>query len=183
MIILGMIFLRERLRPPQILALLIAVSSVLYLTLGYGEFPWIALSLAFTFGFYGLIRKMTPVGALAGLLVETLILSLPALIYLFYLESVGTGAFTKAGVKVSFLLMGSSLLTALPLLLFTMGAKRINYSTSGFLQYIAPSCTFFLAVFVYHEPISQEKIFTFILIWIALAIYTVDSVYNYGHRG
>jgi len=182
MIILGMVFLREQLRPLQILALLIAASGVLYLTLGYGEFPWIALSLAFTFGFYGLIRKIAPVGALAGLLVETLILSLPALIYLLYLESAGTGTFIRAGLKVSILLMGSSLLTALPLLLFTMGAKRIDYSTSGFLQYFVPSCTFLLAVFVYHEPVSKEKIFTFIMIWIALGIYTVDSVYNYGHR-
>lgn len=181
-VLLGTVFLKERLRLLQITAVSIAACAVFYLTVSYGSFPWVALSLAFTFGFYGLIRKIAPVSALVGLSVETLLLSIPATGYLIYLDAGGFGAFLHNGFKTDLLLMGAALVTALPLLLFTMGARRINLSTIGFLQYIAPSCTFLLAVFVYDEPLSGDQIFTFIMIWVALSIFSADSL-RYYHRG
>lgn len=182
-VVLGMVFLKERLRRPQMLAVLLAFAGVLYLTISYGEFPWIALTLALSFGLYGLIRKVAPVGSLVGLTVETLLLSIPALIYLFYLDSRGAGTIFRVSLKLSLLLMGCALVTAIPLLFFTVGARRLYLSTLGLLQYIAPSCMFILAVFLYREPFSNARVVTFILIWTALAIYSTDSVRYYrGNR-
>jgi chloramphenicol-sensitive protein RarD len=182
-VVLGMVFLKERLRRPQILSVLLAFAAVLYLTISYGEFPWIALMLALSFGLYGLIRKVAPVGALVGLTVETLLLSVPALIYLYYLDSRGAGTIFRVSLKLSLLLMGCALVTAIPLLFFTLGARRLYLSTLGLLQYIAPSCMFILAVFLFREPFSSVQVVTFILIWTALAIYSSDSVRYYrGNR-
>ena len=153
--------------------------GVLYLTLSYGQFPWVSLALAFSFGFYGLIRKVAPVGPLVGLTVETFLLSIPATAYLVYIDHAGRGAFLHSGTMISLMLMGAALVTALPMLLFTMGAKLLRFSTVGFLQYIAPSCTFLLAVFIYHEPLMPAQLFTFGMIWTALAIYSYDSVLAY----
>jgi chloramphenicol-sensitive protein RarD len=153
-VLLGVVFLKERLRPPQIVAVLLAAAGVLYLTFYYGEFPWIALTLAVSFGIYGLIRKIVPVGSLVGLTVETLLLSIPALAYLFYLDSHGAGAFLRVSLKLDLLLMGCAIATAMPLLFFTLGARRLYLSTVGLLQYIAPSCMFVLAVFLFREPFS-----------------------------
>ncbi len=178
-VLLGTLILKERLRPLQGVAVGLATIAVLYLTVGYGRIPWMALILAFTFGFYGLIRKMVAVGALVGLSVETLLLSAPATVYLIYLETAGRGAFLHAGADVSILLMGAATVTGLPLLLFTMGARRIHLSTVGFLQYLAPTCNFLLAVFVFGEPFSGTKAMAFALIWIALAIYSADSLRHY----
>jgi chloramphenicol-sensitive protein RarD len=182
-VMLGMVFLKERLRPPQILAVVMATAGVLYLTLYYGEFPWIALTLAFSFGLYGLIRKIAPVGALVGLTVETLLLSIPALIYLFYLDRLGQGSIFRVSLKLDLMLMGCSVVTALPLLFFTLGARRLYLSTMGLLQYLAPSCMFVLAVFLFREPFTSAQVLTFILIWTALAIYSTDSVRYYRRSG
>lgn len=176
---LGMIFLKERLRFPQIIAVLLAGVGVFYLTAHYGKLPWIALLLAFSFGFYGLIRKVAPVGALIGLTVETLLLFLPALAYLLYLDATGLGTFLRVNLKIDLLLMCAALVTALPLLFFTTGARMLHLSTVGILQYIAPSCTFLLAVFIYNEPFSMTQLWTFALIWSALVIYSTDSVLYY----
>jgi chloramphenicol-sensitive protein RarD len=178
-VVLGMVFLKERLRPPQILAVLLAAAGVLYLTIYYGEFPWIALALAVSFGLYGLIRKIAPVGSLAGLTVETLLLSIPALVYLFYLDGQGAGHIFRVSLKVDLLLMGCALATAIPLLFFTLGARRLYLTTVGLLQYIAPSCMFLLAVFLFREPLVKAQVVTFIFIWTALAIYSTDSVRYY----
>ncbi len=178
-VVLGMVFLKERLRPPQIVAVILAAAGVLYLTVYYGEFPWIALVLAVSFGFYGLIRKIVPVGSLVGLTVETLLLSIPALVYLFYLDSLGAGTFWRINLTMDLLLMGCAIATATPLLFFTLGARRLNLSTVGLLQYIAPSCMFVLAVFLFREPFAKAQVVTFILIWTALAIYSTDSVRHY----
>ena len=182
-VVLGMIFLKERLRPPQILAVVLATAGVLYLTLYYGEFPWIALVLAISFGFYGLIRKVAPVGSLVGLTVETLWLSIPALVYLFYLDNLGQGAIFRVNLKLDLLLIGCAVVTAFPLLFFTQGARRLYLSTLGLLQYIAPSCMFVLAVFLFREPFASAQVITFIVIWAALAIYSTDSVRYYRNRG
>jgi chloramphenicol-sensitive protein RarD len=182
-VVLGVVFLRERLRLPQVLAVLLAAIGVAYLTWEFGKLPWVSLTLAMTFGLYGLIHKVAPVGSLVGLAVETLILSLPAAAYLFYIDSIDRGSFFRVGLETDFLLMGAALVTALPLLLFTLGARRIHYSTLGLLQYIAPSCTFLLAVFIYREPFSHAQLLCFILIWAALIIYSTDSLIHYRKSG
>jgi chloramphenicol-sensitive protein RarD len=182
-VVLGMVFLKERLRAPQILAVVLATAGVLYLTIYYGELPWIALTLAVSFGLYGLIRKVAPVGSVVGLAVETLLLSIPALGYLFYLDSQGQGSIFRVSLKLDLLLMGCALVTAIPLLFFTLGARRLYLSTIGLLQYIAPSCMFVLAVFLFHEPFSSVQVVTFIFIWTALAIYSTDSVRYYRSKG
>jgi len=178
-VLLGMVFLKERLRPLQAVSLVLVGIGVLYLTFHYGEFPWIALSLAFAFGFYGLIRKVAPVSSLVGLSVEMLFLALPALAYIVFLGNKGTGALFRISIKIDLFLMGAAFLTALPLLLFTLGARRLNLSTVGFLQYISPSCMFLLGVFLYNEPLLNAQILTFVLIWTALFIYSTDSAMYY----
>jgi chloramphenicol-sensitive protein RarD len=181
-VVLGVVFLKERLRRLQIVAVALATIGVIYLTVYYGEFPWIALTLAVTFGFYGLIRKVAPVGSLVGLTVETLLLSIPALTYLFYLDSQGQGTIFRVSLKLDLMLMGCAPLTAVPLLFFTLGARRLYLSTLGLLQYIAPSCMFILAVFLFREPFSIAQVVTFILIWTALAIYSTDSMRYYRNK-
>ncbi|MBW1710795.1 MAG: EamA family transporter RarD [Deltaproteobacteria bacterium] len=178
-VLLGVVFLRERLRNLQVAAVFLAGFGVVYLTIQYGQFPWVALSLAFTFGLYGLIRKVAPVSAVGGLTVEMLFASIPALIYLFYLETKGMGSLFHISLKIDMFLIGTALVTALPLALFTLGTRRLHLSTVGFLQYIAPSCFFLLAVFIYHEPISRAQVWTFFLIWAALGVYSIDSVLVY----
>ena len=175
-VVFGVVFLKERLRPTQVLAVLLAGVGVVYLTISYGSFPWIAIALAASFGLYGLIRKVAPVGPLVGLSIETMLLSIPAAAYLIYLGVTGHGSFLRGSVRIDILLMGTSVLTAVPLTFFTAGAKRINLSTLGLLQYIAPTGIFLLAVFYYHEPFSSVQVWTFIMIWAALAIYSTDSV-------
>jgi chloramphenicol-sensitive protein RarD len=178
-VLLGTIFLRERLRRMQIVAVLMAAAGVLYLTVYYGAFPWIALTLALTFGFYGLIRKTAPVGSLIGLAVETMLLCLPAIICLIYLESRGLAFIFRVGLGLDLLLIGCAPLTAVPLLFFTLGAKRLYLSTVGLMQYIAPTCMFLLAVIVYGEPFSTVQIWTFTMIWAALAVYSTDSLIHF----
>ena len=178
-VLMGMVFLKERLRRPQIVAVLLAAVGVACLTVSIGEPPWIALFLAVSFSAYGLIRKVAPVNPLVGLTIETMLLSVFALAYLANLYLNGSGAFLRTGVPNSILLMCAALVTAVPLLLFTSGAKRIHFSTLGILQYIAPSGTFILAVFVYAEPFRTAQLVTFLFIWSALVIYSVDSIVFY----
>jgi len=178
-VMLGLLFLRERLRRPQILAVLMAAGGVLYQTISYGEFPWISLTLALSFGLYGLIRKVAPVGALVGLAVETMLLSPPAVIYIVYLNSQGADTIFRVSLKLDLLLIGCAPLTAAPLLFFTLGAKRLHLSTVGLMQYIGPSGMFLLALFYYHEPFTAAQIWTFVMIWAALVIYSTDSVIYY----
>ncbi len=178
-VLLGMVFLRERLRPLQVAALVLAGAGVLYVTLDYGRFPWIALSLGFTFGFYGLVHKLVAVSSITGLTMEMLLLCVPAVGYLVQLNAAGAGAFLHMGTRIDLLLLATILFTAFPLLLFTMGVKAIHMSTLGFLQYFTPSCYFLLGVFYFHEPVSQAQIWTFVLIWIALFFYSTDSILYY----
>ena len=175
-VVFGVLILKERLRPAQIAAVLLAGLGVVYLTFFYGEFPWIALALAASFGLYGLIRKVAPVGALVGLSVEVMLLTAPAAAYLIYLGANGSAAFLRGSVSIDLLLLGTSILTAVPLTLFTAGAKRLDLSTLGLLQYMAPTIIFLLAVFYYQEPFSMAQVWTFIMIWTALIIYSTDSL-------
>ncbi len=181
-VFLGMFFLKERLRKLQILALIIASLGVLYFAISLGRFPWIALSLAISFSIYGLVHKHIAVEALPGLCVETMLLSVPAFFYLLWLNIKGSGAFLNINLTTDFLLAGTCIFTAFPLLFFTAGARRTTFSTVGFMQYIAPSCSFLLAIFVYNESFSFEKLFTFLMIWIALVFYTIDSVQHHRNN-
>jgi chloramphenicol-sensitive protein RarD len=175
-VLLGVVFLHERLRRLQLFAVGLAAAGVLNLVLSLGELPWVSLALAISFGIYGLIRKVAPVGAVTGLAVETMLLSFPAVAYLAVLASNGNGAFAAAGWRITLLLPCAALVTAIPLILFTRGARRLHLSTIGFLQYIAPTCTFVLAVFLWREPLEPSRLTTFGLIWTALAVYSADSV-------
>ena len=174
-VVMGVVFLRERLRPWQWMAVLLAGIAVAILVIGYGQLPWVALCLALLFGIYGLIRKMIPVDGFIGLFVETLMVGPLALAYLAYLGSAGTGTFTHAGWVVDVLLVAAGVVTALPLVLFVEAAKRLRLSTLGFFQYIGPTGHFLLAVFVFGEPFTVTHGVTFSLIWLALAIYGVET--------
>jgi chloramphenicol-sensitive protein RarD len=178
-VLLGFVFLKERLRRYQRIAVILAGAGVLYLTIFYGQFPWIALTLAGSFGLYGLIRKVAPVGSLVGLAMETLILSIPSILWLLYLDRNGSGSFLNSRTEITLLLMGASVVTALPLLLFNLGAKRVTLATLGFMQYIAPSCMFIMAVFIFGEPFIRAQLISFVMIWAALAVYSFDSVIVY----
>ena len=181
-VFLGMFFLKERLRKFQVLALIIAIIGVLYFSFSVGTFPWVAFVLAVSFGIYGLVHKKIDVEALPGLCVETMLFSIPAFIYLLWLNLNGHGAFLNINLTTDFLLVGTCVFTAIPLLFFTAGARRPTFATVGFMQYISPSCSFLLAIFVYNESFSFEKAFTFTMIWIALVFYTIDSVRNHRNH-
>ena len=151
--------------------------SVLFLTLTYGELPWVALTLAGTFSLYGLLRKTAPLGSLEGLTMETLLLFPVATGFLIWIETQGRGAFLHVGPKESWLLGLAGLATAIPLLLFAAGARRLTMTTLGMLQYIAPSLQFTLGVLLYGEALSPAKLTGFVLIWVALLVYTLESVW------
>jgi chloramphenicol-sensitive protein RarD len=175
-VLLGVLFLKERLRSAQVVAVTVALAGVLVLALLYGSFPWVALSLALSFGAYGLLRKTASLGALEGFSLETLLLAAPALGFLVYREAMGGGAFGHTGLLTSVLLVAAGAVTAVPLLLFAAGARRISMTTLGVLQYIAPTLQFLLGVLVYGEPLSPQRLAGFALIWLALAIYTLDGL-------
>jgi chloramphenicol-sensitive protein RarD len=175
-VLLGVLFLRERMRPGQWAAIGLALAGVTYLTISYGHLPWIALSLALTFGFYGLMRKTAPLGSVEGLTIETGLMFLPALIYLGYLAARGTGTFGSAGVPTSLLLAGAGLATAIPLILFTKGARSVPLSTLGVLQYIAPTLQFLVGVVIFREGFSQSQTIGFTIIWTALLLYWLEGL-------
>lgn len=181
-VLLGLLFLRERLRPGQWLAIAIAFAGVSYLTLNVGGLLWIAISLALTFGSYGLLRKTASLGALEGLSLEMSILFLPALLYLGSLEQAGTAAFGHAGLATTLLLAGAGIVTALPLIWFAYGAQRVTMTSLGILQYIAPTLQFLLGVFLYREPFSTARLIGFAVIWAALAVYTAEGYLARKHR-
>lgn len=135
------------------------------LTFVYGSLPWIALVLASSFGVYGLLRKTATLGSLEGLALETLVMLMPAVGYLIFLESQGTAAFGHSGLFISILLSLAGVFTSVPLVLFAAGARRISLTTLGILQYIAPTLQFLLGVFLYGEALTRERLLGFALIW------------------
>lgn len=172
---LGFLFLKERLTPIQTTGVLIAASGTVYLGWFLGTPPWISLSLAFSFGAYGLIRKMLDVGPMVGLLWETLLLALPALLFIAWLGHNGTLAFTNSGLKIDGFLALAGLVTVLPLVWFNVAARALRLSTLGFFQYIAPSLTFLLSVFIYGETFTQGHAVAFSCIWFALLMVSVET--------
>lgn len=171
-VLLGMLVFRERLGRLQTVAVILAAAGTAWLTLRVGQLPWIALGLAFSFGLYGLVRKKTDVGPLVGLFWETLLMTPLALAWLFWLDRIGILAFTPAEPTVAVLLAGTGLITLVPLVCFAAGVRRLNLSTVGLMQYIAPSMTFLLAVFLFEEPFTADHAVTFTCVWTALALFT-----------
>jgi chloramphenicol-sensitive protein RarD len=177
-VVLGVFVLRERLTAAQWIAVTLAAIAVLYLGVLAGRPPWIAFTLAISFSMYGLLRKIISVEALPGLATETLLLLPFALGYLLWCAATGSGAFLVAGAGVSVLLIGSGLVTAVPLFLFAYGARALPYSTVGVLQYIAPSLQLVCAVLLYHEGFGPKLALGFALIWVALLIYAADGIWR-----
>ena len=174
-VLLGVLVLHERLRPMQWAAVALAALGVLWLTLRAGQLPWIALVLAFSFGLYGLIRKTSTLGALEGLTLETLLLAPLALPLLAWWTLSGSGAMAAGNLSLDLWLLLAGPLTALPLLLFAAGARRLPLATVGLLQYISPTIQLALAVWVFREPFDSARLLGFLLIWAALALYSMDA--------
>jgi len=172
-VLLGMLFLKEQLSLWQLIAFLLASAGVLSLTVQYGSFPWVAITLALSFGLYGLLKKTLNMNSLMGLTLETMLTSIFALAYIIYLSAAGVGSFNPAFTRISWLLCGAGVVTAVPLLLFGAGALRLPLFVIGFLQYISPSMTLLLGIFIYKEPFSHGHLISFSIIWIALIIFTL----------
>jgi chloramphenicol-sensitive protein RarD len=171
-VFLGAVILGEKLTRAQSIAIGLAVLAVSILTWESGGIPWVSVALALSWGFYALFKKTLPIGPAQGFLLELLILSVPALGYIFWLQVTGVGHFGLTGARDVWLLLASGLVTAVPLILFANGAKLLRLSTIGIMQYIAPTMIFLIAVFVFREPFSSERAIAFVLIWAALAIYS-----------
>ena len=181
-VLFGAIFLRERLSRAQLISVLLATGAVIYLTLGFGRLPWVALTLCSSFGLYGLLRKISGAASIPGLFLETTLLVPIALGYLFQLARAHTLHLSLAAPSLSLLLISTGIVTGLPLVWFAYAARHLRLTTVGFLQYLSPSCTFFLGIFAFHEPFRRAQMFTFGLIWIALAIFTADAVTRWRAR-
>lgn len=175
-VLLGVAFLGEHLRRWQWVSIGLAAVGVLYLTLAYGSLPWIALTLAFTFSLYGLIKKTAPLGSVYGLTLETSLLLLPALLYLLYTENAGQGAFVHTGPVMDFLMIGAGLVTTIPLLMFASAAQRIPLSLVGLFQYITPTLQFLIGILIYREPFTPYRFIGFGIVWTALVIFAIEGI-------
>ncbi|MBE0670220.1 MAG: EamA family transporter RarD [Anaerolineales bacterium] len=178
-VLFGVIFLRERLRPTQWIPVVVAAIGVIYLTVTYGRLPWIALSLAVSFGLYGLVKKLSPLGSVYGLTLETGIVFPIAIVYLAAVQVGGTGAFLHDGLTVDLLLIGAGVVTTIPLLMFASAAKQIPFNMIGILQYFAPTIQFLIGLFVYKEPFDTTRLIGFGIVWFALIIFWIE---NLTHR-
>lgn len=176
-VLLGVLFLQEKLRSIQWISISIAGAGVLFMTLMYGRLPWISLYLAATWGTYGMFRKKLSFGSVEGLTIETAMLSFPAIIYMAILYSEGTNSFITSGLDTTLLLIGAGITSGLPLMVFIYASKQIELSLIGVLQYIYPTTLFFIGVFIFNEPLSLTKLTGFMFIWSALILYTGESIY------
>ena len=176
-VLLGVMIFRERLRPIQWAPIALAALGVLYLTFSYGSLPWIALTLAFTFGLYGMVKKTAPLGSLYGLTLETGLLFVPALGYLAWCELTGRGAFLHSGLQADWMMVSAGLVTTVPLLLFAYAALRVPLTTMGILQYINPTMQFLLGVLLYKEPFTHDRLIGFGLVWAGLILFWAEGLY------
>ncbi|OGA99559.1 MAG: transporter [Burkholderiales bacterium RIFCSPHIGHO2_12_FULL_69_20] len=174
-VVLGYLVLKERPRPVQWAAVALAAAGVLWLAVGAGHLPWVSLVLAMSFGLYGLLRKTATLGAIEGLALETLLLAPLAVGGLLWLALAGQAHFGQGDTVTDLWLLAAGPFTAVPLLLFASGARRVSMATLGLLQYLGPSIQFVLGVFLYHEPFSASRGIGFVLIWAALAVYSAES--------
>ncbi|MGN7771108.1 EamA family transporter RarD [Phyllobacterium sp. 22552] len=177
-VVLGAVFLGERLSKPQMVAVALAACAVLLLTIYSGGLPWISLVLAFSFGFYGFFRKTLPIGPTQGFMLEVLILSIPSLALIGWTIIQGTSHFMQGNTHDIALLLFAGPATAVPLILYAFGAKLLRYTTIGLMQYTAPTIVFLSAIFVFGEPFSHIQFIAFALIWSALAIYTWSMLHE-----
>ncbi|WP_018984435.1 EamA family transporter RarD [Salinimonas chungwhensis] len=177
-VFLGRMFLGEKLRPMQRVAVILAVVGVSVLVFAHGYLPWVALVLAGTFGVYGLLRKQVAVDSLPGLFIETLMLLPLAVGYWVWFGSSYSNMLNNT-VTLNVLLVAAGIVTTAPLLCFTAAARRLMYSTLGFFQYIGPSLMFLLAVYLYNEPLEPARLITFAFVWAALVLFSVDSLKAY----
>jgi chloramphenicol-sensitive protein RarD len=175
-VVLGVLFLRERLRPWQTVAVLLSAAGIAYSVRGLGGVPWIALGLAGSFGLYGLVRKVSGVEAMTGLTVETLVLTLPAVGYLVWQSAQGNAVFGGIGATGQILVLTSGVVTAIPLLCFGAAARRLPLSTLGFLHYVSPSMQLALAVCWYGEAFTVDRAISFGIIWASLALFSAESI-------
>ena len=174
-VLMGFIFLRERLNFLQCIALVFAAIGVFNYLWDFGSLPWIALTLSFTFSIYGLLRKVIPVKPLSGLLIETVFFAPLAIIIISFVMIDGSGNFGEQW-ETDFLLIGAGVISSLPLLWFVNAAKRLRYTTMGFFQYLAPSLNLILGIFLYNEAFTRAHVVTFFLIWSGLAIFSINSL-------
>jgi chloramphenicol-sensitive protein RarD len=174
-VLLAVTFLRERPRLGQWLAIGLAAAGVLYMTITYGRLPWIALALAFSFAFYALLKKRANLPALEGLFLEMMLLAIPLGAYLLYLEAAGQGNFAHLDSRTTVLLTLAGVVTGLPLLLFSAGAKQVPLTVLGLLQYVAPTIQFILGIWLYREPFSTNQLIGFAFIWTALLLYSLEG--------
>jgi chloramphenicol-sensitive protein RarD len=173
-IFLGMIVLKEKLTSIQITALILAVGAVLYLSIDNGSFPWIAIILAFSFGFYGLIKKMGNLDSMASLSIEMVFLLPVSISIILFKEYHGTGAIQNSSLFINLILIGTGVVSAVPLYWFAQGTKMISLSRIGFIQYITPSLTLLIGVLIYKEDFTSSHAISFSLIWTALILYTAS---------
>jgi chloramphenicol-sensitive protein RarD len=176
-VVLGIFFFKEKLRQGQWFAFFFAAAGVLYLTFVFGRLPWIGLFLAMSFGSYGLLRKKGSLNSLEGLFFETLLMVPIAFGYLWWMEAAGRASFGHVALGKTMLMIGAGVVTTVPLLCFAAAARRIDLSLLGILQYIAPTLQFLLGVLVYGEPLTRTRIVGFIFIWIALFIFSAESLW------
>ncbi len=175
-VVLGMIFFHERLRRNQLIAVGLALSGVIVQLIALGTLPLISLALASTFAVYGLIRKKLPVNSFVGLLIESLLMLPIALLYWYFFVETTTSNMAFNSFSLNFTLIMAGVVTTAPLLFFTAAAKRLTLSTLGFFQYLGPSIMFLLATFYYQETMKTAELITFIFIWAALLLYSLDSI-------
>jgi chloramphenicol-sensitive protein RarD len=182
-VLLGVLLLHERLRQWQIIGIGIATLGVLYLTITAGTPPWISLILAFSFGGYGLLRKIAPLESLEGLSLETMVLAIPALVYLLYLQASGSLLFLHSTASTTFLLIATGVITAVPLLLFAAGARLLSMTTLGILQYFAPTIQLVIGIYLYGETMTPTRLITFSLIWLALLVFSLERLHERQRKG
>jgi chloramphenicol-sensitive protein RarD len=181
-IFLGAVLLKERLAPTQMVAIGLAVLAVAILAVDAGGLPWVSLSLCFSWGFYAFFRKTLPIGPNQGFFLEVLLLSVPALGYVIWLESTGQGHFGDTGMADVSWLLACGIVTAVPLMIYANGAKLLRLSTIGIMQYIAPTMIFLIAVFIFKEPFGTARMIAFPMIWAALVLYSISMIQQYRHQ-
>ncbi len=177
-VLFGYIFFTERLTKIQTFAIALALIAIILELINIGSLPLISLGLAFSFGMYGMVRKKVKIASIPGLFVETLLLLPFAIAYMIYLFYTQTNAFYQGDTYLTFMFSLGGIITVLPLLWFNAGVTRINLSTVGMLQYIGPTISFLVALYIYNEPLDENKLLTFVLIWIALVIFTYEIFKN-----
>ena len=181
-VLLGTIFLHENLRQKQKIAIFIALLGVSFLTYKYGKLPWVSLVLALSFAMYGLLKKKSNLGGIESFSLETFILSFPAFGFILLLMQKGESSLGHIDLETDLLLLGAGIATGLPLVLYNLAAKKLTLTTLGMLQYVSPTFQLLIGLLVFKEAFPMDKLLGFIIIWIALLIYTIELVYNNNQK-